>query len=217
MFTGIIKELGTVRSFGGSGKTRRLDVSAKDICGRVVIGDSVAVNGACLTVVEKRNGTLAFDVMAETLRKSGLEGLKRGDLVNLEDSLRTDDALGGHFVLGHIDCIGKIKNMLKFSGEFMLEINMPAKYSNLIVEKGSIALDGISLTVAKPSENSFKVYIIPHTLGNTALGSKHPGDEVNIEFDVIGKYIAKYLAGQDVNGSKKNPILNEKFLREKGF
>ena len=191
MFTGIIKEQGRVKSISGLGGLYKLVIEAKDIAGELLIGDSVAVNGVCLTVTENTKNTLSFDVMAETLKRSGLSKLKYGDLVNLEPALKAGSSLGGHFVTGHIDCIGRIKDIRHGSGEVSIEITFAAEFSAYVIEKGSIALDGISLTVGKASGNSVIVYLIPHTLKATTLGLKRAGEEVNIEFDMIGKYVAK--------------------------
>lgn len=191
MFTGIIKELGRVSQISGLGRTYRLSVESKDIITSAATGDSVAVNGVCLTVTEKDKKALHFDVMGETLKRTNLSKIKYGDLVNLEDALKAGGSISGHFVSGHIDCTGRIKDISKSANDVSVEVTFPESYSNLVVEKGSIALDGISLTVGKALRGSVTVYIIPHTLKMTTLGSKRPGDDVNIEFDIISKYVAK--------------------------
>ena len=191
MFTGIIKELGRVRNISGLGKLYRLQVAAKDIIDRAVIGDSIALNGVCLTLTEKNGNALSFDVMGETMKWTNLSKLKYGDQVNLEDSLKVGGSLGGHFVSGHIDCVGRIKDITRASDDVSIEVIFPERYGGLVVDKGSIALDGVSLTISKAGKNSVVVYIIPHTLKATALGFKKTGDDVNIEFDIIGKYVAK--------------------------
>ena len=191
MFTGIIKELGRIRNISGLGKLYKLQIEARDIVGGVVIGDSISVNGVCLTLTEKRGSTLSFDCLGETMKRTNLSKLKYGDPVNLEDSLKVGSSLGGHFVSGHIDCVGKIKNINRTSDDVSIEVAFPEGYGDLVVEKGSIALDGISLTIGKVLKNSVVVYLIPHTLNVTALGFKKTGDELNIEFDIIGKYVAK--------------------------
>jgi riboflavin synthase len=193
MFTGIIKELGRVHSLSGLGNIYKLSVEAKDIVGGLTIGDSVAVNGACLTLTGKVKNILEFDVMAETIRKTGLGKLGSGDAVNLEDALKANSPIGGHFVTGHIDCVGRIRDIKRASDEVSIEIAFPEDYVALVAQKGSIAFDGISLTVGKVIKNNVTVYIIPHTLKITTLGAKRIGDEVNIEFDLIGKYIANLV------------------------
>ena len=192
MFTGIIKELGRVSNISGLGKLYKLSVESKNIIDSVAIGDSVAINGVCLTLTKKDKHLLYFDVMGETMKRTNLLKLKYADPANLEDSLRVGSPLGGHFVSGHIDCVGRIKDIYKAADEVSMEVNFPDGYDNLVVEKGSIAIDGISLTIGRVRKNSVTVYIIPHTLKMTTLGFKRTGDEVNIEFDIIGKYVNKF-------------------------
>ena len=211
MFTGIIEDIGLVHATVKSGSIYRLTVESASIAKTSKIGDSIALNGVCLTLVEKPNGIMSFDVMEETVRRTNLINLKKGDRVNLEDALRPDEPLGGHFVLGHIDCTGKIASIENSGGEFVIEIKFPPSFDNLIVEKGSIAVDGVSLTVGEAGSGSFKVYVIPHTLKITSLGSKKPSDTVNIEFDILGKYAVRHA------DSKKTFAISEDFLKEKGF
>ena len=189
MFTGIVKELGKVRRISGLGSTYKLFVEAKDIAGGLNIGESVAVNGACLTLTGKDKNVMDFDVMGETFKRTNISKLKPGESVNLESALRAGDPLGGHFVTGHIDCVGRIREIRRAGDNYSIEVAFPGEYKKFVVEKGSIALDGISLTVGSVSDGNALVHIIPHTLKITTLGSKRPGDEVNIEFDIIGKYI----------------------------
>lgn len=191
MFTGIVRELGRVRNISGLGSIYKLSIEAKDTAKGLEIGDSVAVNGVCLTLTEKNKDVLTFDVMAETLRKTSLGKLRICDAVNLEESLRAGAFIGGHFVAGHIDCIGRIRDIRRTSGETSMDITFPEEYSHLVVQKGSVTLDGISLTVGKISKNCMTIYIIPHTLKATTFGAKKAGDDINIEFDTIGKYVAK--------------------------
>lgn len=193
MFTGIIKELGRVHSISGLGNIYKLSIEAKDITGGLTIGDSVAANGVCLTLTEKDRNMLRFDVMAETIRKTCLGKLKAGDAINLEDALKAGSSMGGHFVTGHIDCMGRIRDIRRSSDEVSIEVTFPEEYSTLVVEKGSITLDGISLTVGKVLKNIITIYIIPHTLKMTTLGTKRISDEVNMEFDLIGKYVARLI------------------------
>lgn len=211
MFTGIVKELGMVQKLYRRGGLYRLAVSSRSIFKGVNAGDSVAVNGVCLTLVGKEKGSLSFDVTEETARRSGLANFKDGDKVNLEDSLKAGAALGGHFVLGHVDCVGKIRAVKKVGGEHIMEIEFPKGFTRLVVAKGSVALDGVSLTVGAAREESFDVYMIPHTLKATNLGHKRSGDPVNIEFDIIGKYAAR------LQQSGAGPAITGEFLKENGF
>jgi riboflavin synthase len=189
MFTGIVKSLGKVRRISGLGGIYKLSIEAKDITLGLNIGDSVAINGACLTLTGKDKNVMDFDVMGETFKRTNFSKLKIGESVNLEDALRAGDPLGGHFVAGHIDCVGRIREIRRAGDNYSIEVALPAEYKKLVVEKGSIALDGVSLTVGVVGNGSAVIHIIPHTLKVTTLGSKRPGDEVNIEFDIIGKYI----------------------------
>ena len=155
----------------------------------VKIGDSIAVNGVCLTLIKQEGPHLGFEAMPETLKVSNLGALKISDKVNLERSLKAGDRLSGHFVTGHIDCQGIIRKKNYLSGNFCFEIAIPAEFMKYILPKGSIAVDGISLTLVSKKSNTFSVYIIPHTLKNTTLGFKGPSDRVNIEFDILAKKI----------------------------
>lgn len=211
MFTGIIQELGVVEDIGKSGSIYRLAIRAKNIDKGVKIGDSICLNGVCLTVASKKGDLLNFDIMAETTRNSNLAALVKGDKVNLEGSLRAGATMDGHFVLGHVDCVGIVEYIRKTGDGFMLRIGFPEKFSPLIVEKGSIALDGVSLTVSRADKNAFEIHIIPHTLKSTTLNMKDAGDAVNLEFDILGKYIAKGM------GSGSRTPISEEFLRSKGF
>ncbi|MCX5665738.1 MAG: riboflavin synthase, partial [Candidatus Omnitrophica bacterium] len=189
MFTGIVKELGKVRRISGLGGLYKLSVEAKNVADGSNIGDSVSINGVCLTLTAKNKNALDFDVMGETFKRTNFSKLTIGEAVNLEPALRVGDPLGGHFVTGHIDCVGRIRDIRRAGDNYSIEIAFPPEYKKLVVEKGSIALDGISLTVGSVGNSSAVVHIIPHTLKLTTLGSKRSGDEVNIEFDIIGKYI----------------------------
>jgi riboflavin synthase len=191
VFTGIVREVGRVESIENGAEAARFRVRAPDTAGGAEIGDSVSVNGVCLTVVEAADGVLAFDAVPETLRRSALARLEAGSPVNLEPALRAGDQLGGHFVQGHVDGVGRVSA----ATDEGLEIEAPAELLRYTVEKGSIAVDGVSLTIAGLSERSFDVALIPHTREATTLGSLAPGDEVNLEVDVVAKYIEK-LAGR---------------------
>lgn len=199
MFTGIIGEIGKVSYFSRYQKKENLKVSSKVISSSSKVGDSISVNGACLTVTKIQSGILSFDLLPETIELTNLGLLRVGDQVNLEESLKLNDKISGHFVAGHIDCMGIVKKKGLIDNNHFFQISVPKKFMNLLVPKGSIAVDGISLTVVEvlgdsftPLENNFltgfTVYIIPHTLGNTILGKKDIGKKVNIEFDILAKY-----------------------------
>lgn len=189
MFTGLIEEIGTASEIS-SGK---LKINAKTVLEGTKIGDSIAVNGVCLTVTSLFTGGFTADVMQETLRRSNLGKLKNGDKVNLERAMAAEGRFGGHIVSGHIDGTGKISRIQKEGIATWFHIECADEILNLIVEKGSIAIDGISLTVAKLDENEFAVSIIPHTASETTLLSKKIGDIVNLENDIVGKYVKRLL------------------------
>ncbi len=211
MFTGIVKDLGKMVDISRDGRAYRLTVGSENMSKGVNIGDSVSVNGVCLTVAKKNDGLLYFDAVEETMRKTSLRRIKKGDKVNLESALCAGDPIGGHFVLGHVDCTGEITGITKAGKDISIEITIPKEFSGSIVEKGSVAIDGISLTLADVKKNKFRVYIIPHTLETTTLGARQLGDELNIEFDILGKYVLKNM------GLGQGGKITEDFLREKGF
>jgi len=212
MFTGIIENLGIITSIK---KTKNgIKLSMKSISDREVqIGESISVNGVCLTVSElqTQNSALFFDVSPETLKNTNLGELKVNDKVNIEMALRLTDRLGGHIVTGHIDGVGRIKDKKKEGEYTFFTFDAPDEVTRYIVKKGSVAVDGISLTVIDIAENSFKVAIIPHTLKVTTLGFKGIGDKVNLEADILGKYVEKFLSNRD-----NNIGLIER-LKEEGF
>ena len=187
MFTGIIEELGELQRMSRRGTNTLLEIKTAGIFGDIRIGDSVAVNGVCLTVVENASGVLGFEVMPETLRLSNLGVLRIKDKVNVERALKVGMRLSGHFVTGHIDCTGLIRKKHYHSGSLCFEIAVPSKYIGYILPKGSIAVDGISLTLAEKKSTTFSIYLIPHTLKNTTLGFRGPSEKVNIEFDILAK------------------------------
>jgi len=188
MFTGIIEELGIVKSISRKGNTTVLSINAKRVKGDIKIGESIAVNGVCLTVVKIDGGTLVFELLPETIKLTNLCRLKTEEKVNLERSLRPIDRLSGHFVTGHVDCIGVIRKKTYLAGNLCFEIAIPAEFLKFIVPKGAVSVDGIGLTVVNKRANIFNVYIIPHTLKNTTLGFKGPSSLVNIECDILAKY-----------------------------
>ncbi|CUT03391.1 riboflavin synthase [Candidatus Kryptobacter tengchongensis] len=193
MFTGIIEEVGKVKSVVQKGKARVFAISSEKLLNDIKIGDSVAVNGVCLTVFEKLNEYFKVEAVEETIKKTNLGNLKTGDRVNLELSLKLGDRLGGHIVLGHVDTTGVIENILKLKNSWIFEIKFPSEFRKYIIPKGSIAVDGISLTIAEVDDGKFKVSIIPFTWENTNLKFKRSGDRVNLEFDFFGKYIESFL------------------------
>jgi len=216
MFTGIIEAMGSIRRMSGGARGSRLEVDTAMDLTEVRIGDSIAVNGACLTVVEKHVRGFAADVSAETLSRTTLGTLRAGDRVNLEKSLRLTDFLGGHLVLGHVDGLGKIREKVSKSNSILFAVDTEPSLARYIVEKGSIAVDGISLTVNRCEKNRFYVNIIPHTARMTTLELREVDDAVNIETDILGKYVEKLLARTDEDdGPQKG--LNMDFLREHGF
>lgn len=188
MFTGIIEEIGEVKGLARRGNVSLLTVKCSKVIEDAKAGDSICVNGACLTVVRKDPGAVSFEVMNETLKVTNLGLLNPGSRVNLERSLKVGDRLSGHFVSGHIDCAGVIASRRVKDGNFCYEIILPAKFMGYIAPKGSVALDGVSLTVVDKRGNSFSVYIIPHTLANTILEFKTPSCKVNVELDILAKY-----------------------------
>lgn len=191
MFTGIVEEIGVVAGISKARAGACLKVKAGIIHSDAKVGDSIAVNGACLSVTEIKDNVLSFDVMQETLRITTLGNLKISSLVNLERSLKPDSRMGGHFVSGHIDYKGRIERIIKGSEGTGLKVSLPLDFSGFVVEKGSISLDGVSLTAAAVSKNDFTVYLIPHTLKITTLGNKKKSDYLNIETDLLAKYISK--------------------------
>ena len=198
MFTGIIEEIGKVQGITRAKTGICLSMNAGKIASGVKIGDSIAVNGACLSITAIKNGLLSFDVIAETLSRTAIGELKINDSVNLERSLKADSRIDGHFVSGHIDYKGRIIELLKGLDGTGFRISVPGEFSSFIVEKGSIAIDGVSLTVADVTKDSFIVYLIPHTLKTTTFKSKKRGDAVNVETDLLAKYILKQAKKPDL-------------------
>ena len=194
MFTGIVEETGRVAAFTQGPDSWQLQVAASLVASDVKLGDSIAVNGCCLTVTKADAGHLWFDVLEETRRLTSFSQLAPGSLVNLERSLRADTRLGGHFVSGHIDLPGRIEVFEARGKDHYLKVHVPGGFARYLVYKGSVAIDGISLTVAEVTGDSFAVWLIPHTLAVTNLRSKKAGDVVNLEFDLLAKYVEKLHA-----------------------
>lgn len=193
MFTGIVEETGQVLSFVQGASAWTLGISAQAALVDLAPGDSIAVNGCCLTATRGDAGTLRFDVLEETRRLTNFSALRTGALVNLERSLRFGGKVSGHFVTGHIDALGTVELFESRGKDHYLRVRVPAGATRLIVHKGSIAIDGISLTVAEVDDTTFAVWLIPHTLGVTNLREKCVGDAVNLEFDLLGKHVEKLL------------------------
>lgn len=221
MFTGIVEEIGTVVSISKGVQSSKLTLQGDVIFEDMHIGDSIAVNGVCLTVTTKTSNTFTVDVMAETLRRSSLGNLTNGSKVNMERAMAANGRFGGHIVSGHIDGTGEIESFVKEDNAMWVTIKTPAKILKYIIEKGSITIDGISLTVAYVDNHCFKVSLIPHTAANTTLLSKKPGDIVNLENDIVGKYIDKLLHFKDDSEEeqrgKKESGISMDFLAQNGF
>ena len=221
MFTGIVEEIGTVVSISKGVQSSKLTLQGNVIFEDMHIGDSIAVNGVCLTVTTKTSNTFTVDVMAETLRRSSLGSLTNGSKVNMERAMAANGRFGGHIVSGHIDGTGEIESFVKEDNAVWVTIKTPAKILKYIIEKGSITIDGISLTVAYVDNHCFKVSLIPHTAANTTLLSKKTGDVVNLENDIVGKYIDKLLHFKDDSeeeqGGKKESGISMDFLAKNGF
>ena len=203
MFTGIVEETGVIRRLDIKGKSGTIEIKADKVLEGTKVGDSIAVNGICLTVTSMTQEFFTADVMAETVRRSSLKSASAGDRVNLERAMAADGRFGGHIVSGHIDGTGTIADMRREENAIWIRIKAAPEILDLIVEKGSICIDGISLTVAAVTDNDFSVSVIPHTLDVTILADKKPGDTVNLENDIVGKYVQKLmgLSGQQAGSS----------------
>ena len=215
MFTGIIEEVGTVKRIQRSGSSSFIEIQAKKVLEDVHLGDSIAVNGVCLTVTRFGGGMFRADVMNETLSRSSLGSLASGSPVNLERAMAAGGRFGGHIVSGHIDGTGTISDIRNDGIAVWYTVSAPPELLRYIVEKGSVAIDGISLTVAKVTDTSFSVSIIPHTAAKTILGTKKTGDTVNLENDIIGKYVEKLMKPADSEAQKQGLTMD--FLAKNGF
>lgn len=194
MFTGLIEEIGSVLWIRATERGTQLQIAASSIAENIQKGDSVAVNGCCLTVTARREDQITFDLLDETLGRTNLKNLRRDSRVNLERPLLANGRVGGHFVQGHIDCATRIISFDAVGADHRLEIELPVEFAHYVVYKGSIAINGISLTVAEILPESFAVWIIPHTRRSTNLQGAEPGDCVNIEFDILAKYLERMVA-----------------------
>ena len=211
MFTGIVEELGSVKALRRDAGAARLTVSASLVLGGTVLGDSISVNGVCLTVVEMGKSEFSADVALETLKVTNLGELSVGQQVNLERAMQLSARIGGHLVSGHVDAVGRIRAKKQEGNSWRIIIDTPAPALRYIIKKGSVAIDGISLTVADVDASGFSIAMIPHTAKLTTLGSKHAGDSVNLETDIIGKYVEKLLAGRVEGG------VSLELLQKNGF
>ncbi len=209
MFTGIIEEIGTVANIERGAKSSRITISAERIFDDLKIGDSVSVNGMCATAAEISGNTFTADIMAESMRRTNLGDLKKGSRVNLERAMQLNGRFGGHIVSGHIDGTGVIISQRREDNAVWLTVGAPENIMRYIIEKGSVAIDGVSLTVASVYSDAFAVSLIPHTAGETTLLSKRTGEKVNLECDIVGKYIERFTPGQ------RGITLD--FLKENGF
>ena len=200
MFTGIIEELGTVKALRREAGAARLTLSAAKVLDGTALGDSICVNGVCLTVVEMNSTAFSADVAVETLRVTNLGDLQAGKKVNLERALQLSARIGGHLVTGHVDSVGRVREKREEGNGWRIFIDAPASVLRYVIKKGSIAIDGISLTVADVDNAGFAIAMIPHTAKLTTLGFKTAGDSVNLESDIIGKYVERLLAGRMEGG-----------------
>ncbi len=210
MFTGIIQEIGALRRVA-PGESYKLRIAAEKILDGIELGDSISVDGACLTVIDFDGDSFEVDAMPETIEKTTLKFLRMGSRVNLEAALTLGSKMGGHWVTGHVDGIGRILGKKNAGNAVLYEVSIAHELSKYLVPKGSIAIDGISLTVIECGAETFKVGIIPHTFGETTLGDKGAGEYVNLETDIMGKYVHKFTSGSSDGG------VTETFLRESGF
>ncbi len=220
MFTGLILETGTLHALDMRGPSASLAVRCAKAHKDAEPGDSIAVNGVCLTVASMRNDVLTFDVSHETLKSTNLGTLRRGDSVNLEPSLRLNSKLGGHLVSGHVEAVGTVRSITPIGNAVKIEISAPASLLHYLIPKGSIAVDGISLTVVDVLKDAFTLVIIPHTGDITTICRKKPGDSVNLESDLIAKYVAKFVMqgrnNEQANSQKADANLLDT-LKRSGF
>jgi len=208
MFTGIVEEIGAVKGVNKTGAGVLLRIRSEKVYSDAKIGDSICVNGSCLSVVEISGNILSFDVIPETLKRTAITHLKTNDSVNLERSMKADSRIGGHFLTGHVDYKGTIVDISRKQESVGFKISLPKEYAGFVVEKGSVGVDGVSLTVSGVAKEDFTVYLIPHTLKNTTFSVNKKGDFINVETDIIGKYVAK---------DKVNPSDFQDILKEYGY
>jgi len=216
MFTGLIEDIGAVRKIDKKGNSMSILIQSNLDLTEIRIGDSISVDGVCLTVVQLLSNGFMAEVSPETSQRSNFKEIKEGRRVNLERALRLSDRLGGHLVLGHIDGTGEIRRISKDVNSIRIKISAPQYIMKYIIEKGSVSIDGISLTVNECDENEFGVNIIPHTASRTTLGERKVGDIINIENDIVGKYVERFLRHGQV-GKEEDSSINMDFLGKHGF
>ncbi len=212
MFTGIIEELGKIKSISKGTRLKRIEIEAQKVLKDLKAGDSIDINGACQTVIKVTSSCFLVEAVEETLKRTNLGELKPQERVNLERALRFSDRLGGHILTGHVDCKGRIKSISKRDGSWRFEFSLPETYLAYIVEKGSLGVEGISLTVADVSKDFFGVSVIPFTFTQTNLSAKKQGDTVNVEVDLIAKLVRRFT-----EKSSPKQRVTEEFLKEKGW
>jgi riboflavin synthase len=209
MFTGLIEEIGEIDNISSIGGGYKISVKSNYIINELAIDDSVSINGACQTVVQVKNNLFEVEAVEETLRKTTLGGFRNGKKVNLERALTLNKRLGGHIVLGHVDCVGTVQSIQPERTGILIKIKYPKEFSKYVISSGSICMDGVSLTTARTDKDWFLVSIIPHTWNKTTLNLLKTGDKVNLEFDVLGKYIEKLINNRQISSSG-----NEEFWKE---
>ena len=214
MFTGIIEEIGKVESIQSFSKGLQLTILAQRSAAELHINDSISINGVCQTVIRRHESSFEVEAVEETLKKTTFNSLRINDSVNLELPMRLNERLGGHLVLGHVDTVGRIMNIEPRESSWMFTLDIPEKFLQYIVSVGSIAIDGVSLTVAEMHQNNIRVSIIPHTMENTIFKYYKINDRVNLEFDIIGKYIEQLLKKNEIKGKS---VFSEQYLRESGY
>jgi riboflavin synthase len=217
MFTGIVEEMGVVQSVEKSLAGTRLTIMAAKVMGDLAIGGSVSVNGACLTVVTRTDGAFSVEVTPETLAVTTLGALAVGAPVNLERAMRVNERLGGHLVAGHVDGVGMIRTRRQDGNAIVLTIEAPKEVLRYCVHKGSVAVDGISMTINEVTERSFSLAVIPHTAKDTTLGLKQPGETLNLETDLIGKYVERLLQERGQIAPPPPPVIDKDYLKKKGL
>ncbi len=216
MFTGIIQKVSRVADVRRSGGSWLLGLEPGELTEEISVGDSVAVDGVCLTATQVDKGLVEFDMAEETVHRTTLGDRSRGDRVNVELALRPGDRLGGHFVTGHIDGVGAIRELKQLGEDWRLTVAVPEELGELLVEKGSVAVEGRSLTVAGSPSRTFDVAVVPHTMQSTTLQHKEAGDSVNIECDLLGKYVRKFMASGESADAETGRLTVER-LREEGY
>lgn len=217
MFTGLVEELGEIRNISKKGNSMRLSIAAHKIMSDLAIGDSIAVNGICLTVTDFSGGVFSVDVMPETISRTSLNGLRVGSKINLERAMAADGRFAGHFVSGHIDDVATLLEKKSSDNAVIFKFKFDSDLQKYLVPKGSITVDGISLTIADLAMTEFTVSIIPHTLRETNLANLRLGDQVNLEVDMLAKYVESILSKSNLAAKEKKNIITESFLNEQGF